>query len=362
MEDPKKLTVKALRELAQKHLGTEEARGKTREELLKALKGAVKEGAATLKRSAKSAVASAKRAGASKTKAKASPAASAKAPAKAKAKPTSAAVHTPPASVPRKGAAKPAQVVKLAKNGKRAAPASAPAGSPEPVPAEPLVEGFFVARVAGEDEARRHHLVEDKAPTPTEGHGPHPYDEHLGELPDRYDDDAALLLPRDPHTLFFLWDFKDQTRAAAAAGLEGARAVLRVFEGAALVKELDFALESHSYYLHDLAPGRSYRVEAYFVGRDGRSQRVGMASNVIALPADGPSSNTEVRFLRVPWGLPLARLKEYLRDGRARLTGYDGPRPALQTRRDGGPSSASLAGVFSPGEHAWTPPRSGRKG
>ena len=59
--------------------------------------------------------------------------------------------------------------------------------------AEPVVEGFFVARVIGEGEARRHHLV-DEASHPPASSAPEP-DDGLGELPAGYADDSALLLP-----------------------------------------------------------------------------------------------------------------------------------------------------------------------
>jgi len=173
--------------------------------------------------------------------------------------------------------------------------------------AEPLVEGFFVARVAGALEALNHHLVEENAPFRFQ---PPEDPERLGELPWSYGSDAEVALPRDPRTLFFFWDFSSDTLRASAEGLHDPRAVLVLFEEGRVVREVDFALESRSYYLHDLKPMHTYRVEAYFVGSDGRRRRIGRGSNWVTLPPEGPSSDTSVRFMRVPWGQPLHRRGE----------------------------------------------------
>ncbi len=167
--------------------------------------------------------------------------------------------------------------------------------------AEPLVEGFFVARVAGEQEAFRHHLTESQRRQPREALGAPDYAENLGELPMDYADDTVLLLPRDPHTLFVLWDFSEAARERALAGLESPRAVLRVYDdGDTLLRVIDVALESRSYYVHGMTPGHPYRVEIHFVGGSGRSRRIGHSSNRVFLPPLGPSSDTSVRFLRMP--------------------------------------------------------------
>ncbi|MHB8872391.1 MAG: DUF4912 domain-containing protein [Myxococcaceae bacterium] len=361
MDDLKSLTVRYLRELARKHLGKGYSRLKTKDELIAALKKAVP---SALKPAAKAA----------KSKTVAKPVVSM--PAKivrfakqaidrsievtvpGKRKPP------PPAEEPRKvpevkrPAPKPAAQAAAPTPPRRAAPAPRPAPEPVPEPAPeveppapPLVEGFFVARVAGEGEVRRHHLTEEQARPvvqPADGG----YDEKLGELPDAYEDDSAVLLPRDPNTLFFFWDFQSATRAAARSGLNEPRAVIRVYEGEALVREVDFALESKSFYVHDLPAGRPYRVEAHFVGKDGQSRRVGRPTNVVALPSFGPSQVTSVRFLRIPWTMPLRLLRQYLRDGRAKIEQLLGE-----------PEYVPVVGFAPPGSHPWTlgaGPRSSR--
>ncbi|MDY7224800.1 DUF4912 domain-containing protein [Hyalangium rubrum] len=184
----------------------------------------------------------------------------------------------------------------------REAASEASSAPPETVharPAEPLLEGFFVARVVGERELRRHHMTEDQAPRAVQVQATGD-DENLGELPLDYGNDLAMALARDPHTLFISWDFSPAARARAIEGLDDPRAVLRVYDGDKLVRMEEFVLESRSFYIHGLPPGRAYRVEAHFVGRDGRSRRIGYSSHPVNLPQSGLSHDTSVRFMRMP--------------------------------------------------------------
>ncbi|EPX55519.1 hypothetical protein D187_009130 [Cystobacter fuscus DSM 2262] len=169
----------------------------------------------------------------------------------------------------------------------------APVAPPEPArtSAEPLVEGFFVARIV---------TGASNAPPP-DAPGGLISNGSLGSLPVDYADDTVMLLPRDPHTLFVFWDFKVTTRERAAQGLEYPRTVMRLYDDHdTLLGVIDVALESRSFYIGGLPAGRPYRVELHFVGRDGRSRRIGHSSNRVFLPPAGPSSDTSVRFLRVP--------------------------------------------------------------
>lgn len=211
-------------------------------------------------------------------------------------------------------AAKGAVTLAAAKGG----PKGAPVDAPDP-------EGFFVARVRGEEEAR--HAPHPMTETPAEGsarwteqgrpwEGSNPvlpvYDEHLGDLPWAYGDDAFIALPRDPRTLFFYWDLSEATVRAGFEGLDGAHAQLWVLaaraEGWEQVRVLGFALESRSFYVNELEPGRTYRGEIQAVDRHGYARRVGPSSNAVALPTVGPSPEIEDRFARIPWDLPLPRL------------------------------------------------------
>ena len=187
--------------------------------------------------------------------------------------------------------------------GERAARKRRAAPRPGPDP-----DGFFVARVRGEDAVREapHALVE---PPPEGDEDEEPVvpviaDEQLGELPWGYGDDAFVALPRDPRTLFLYWDWSADTTASAFAGLDQPRAQLWIFERAGAgwerVRTVEFALESRGYYVHDLQPGRLYRAEIHVVDRHGRERLLSRGSNEVALPPVGPSSLIDDRFVRIP--------------------------------------------------------------
>ncbi|MCE9667264.1 DUF4912 domain-containing protein [Myxococcus stipitatus] len=211
-------------------------------------------------------------------------------------------------------------------------------------PAEPVVEGFFVARVQGEPEVRRHHLQEAEAAETTRASGD--LDEGLGGVPSEYADDVVLLLVRDPHTLFALWDFKAATRARAMQGLDSPRAVLRLFDGEALVREVDCPLDARGFYLRDLPAGRAYRLEVHFVGQDGRAQRIGSSSNRASLPSEGVSTDTTVRFMSAPGTPPAAEpspgaaaaprveVREYVTWRRVPLPGSEGHQQVPEVHRE----------------------------
>jgi hypothetical protein len=307
-----------------------------------------------------------------------------KAPARAPAKVASKA--------PDKGGAKKATVKKAtarkAAAGKAPAPKShakeAPrAGSKAPrrkLPARPPLaegldpDGYFVARIRGEDAARRapHAMTEGEeredvmsiralaeVPVP-------PDDEGLGELPWSYGDDVFVGLPRDPRTLFFYWDHSPATMTQAFEWLDRPRAQLRVFgmrtDGEwELVRTADFALESRGFYVHDLEPGRSYRGEIHAVSLDGRERPVGEPSNEVALPSSGPSSTVDDRFAVIPWELPLdswlrevsggGAFPEALRSLLARLSAGSPPSaPAWQVRAEDERPSSPTKAWGSPGK------------
>jgi hypothetical protein len=364
MADFKNVTLQFLRDLARKHLPKAQAQLKAKQELLSALKKAAPQVMKSL--AAKAPVKAVAQKAAALRSGKAKKPAKAAAPAKvAKAKPLKVAAKEPKAA-PKK--AKPATVVRFApRKVVRGTPIPTMSMGSAPV-SEPLVEGFFVARIAGEVEARRHRLTEELAHPAVETRSSPTFHESLGDLPATYADDELVLLARDPRTAFAFWDFSHDTRAVAMEGLKDPKAVLRVFEADALVRELDVALESHSFYIHDLPPGRRYRVEAYFVGQGGAAKRIGRSSNSVLLPAFGASTDTSVRLVRIPWELSLKRFRELLKTGEVAAEERPGQHRYMTWRRITLPNSAEAQAyeAWSVPEHSedvrtgWVPPRSGR--
>jgi len=340
MSDFRKMTVESLRQLARKILGPGHSRLKTKRDLIAALEAAderspAASGAAGAKAKPRSAGARAARATGKAVKVARAAGNAAREGARAAARAGKAAVEEVANAAQR--ATKP----RARKAGKVAAAAAAVAGATagavagvaaavratrrragDGKPGEPTPdpEGYFVARVRGEDAVREapHPLTETTSDAPEAlrpveeappGEG---YREELGELPWGYGDDAFVALPRDPRTLFLYWDFSGGTTAAAFAGLEHPRVQLCVFvragQGWDRIRTIDFALEARGYYVHDLEPGRVYRSEVHAVDRQGRERLLGRSSNEMMLPPSGPSPVIDDRFIRIPWEMPLGRL------------------------------------------------------
>jgi uncharacterized protein len=343
MPDFKKMTLESLRDLARKTLGPGQSK-KTKRELIvaleKAAKGPAQEAGAPARapgirpdaparaRSEKPARAAAKGAirkvvevarGGTKAVARAGKAAAQGAAEGAKAAVKAAAVRKPRKTASAlaavagaaAGAAKGvAATRKAAKAARAAGAARAPGEGPDP-------EGYFVARVRGEDAVRdAPHPMSETAGNGwaevEEPVGANVYDEQLGDLPWSYGDDAFVALPRDPRTLFVYWDHAQQTLSSSFEGLDHPRTELWVFARAGAgwdrVRVMEFALEARGFYVHDLEPGRLYRTEIHVVDRGGRERLLVPPSNEVALPPVGASPFVDDRFIRIPWDLPLGRL------------------------------------------------------
>jgi hypothetical protein len=354
MAELKDMTVRALRDLARKALGRGHSKLKTKRELVEALQaaesprsGGLGSGAPEVKEG-EAAAPLAKRASAPKAQAAAKPAARSRQ--RAAAPKAAGRVGAATAKAAAKGAkragdeeksrarGKPAREPARPRAGAKAAPpareaVAAPAdGAKAParriIESEPDPDGYMVARVAGEEALRGapRPMTESaleaarkapprEAPAPAAG-----LDEVLGDLPWSYGDDVLVALPRDPTTLFLYWDHALETLRRAWVGLDGGRPQLRVSvreSGGewATARTIEFALESRSYYVHDLASGRVYRAEIHLVDRAGRDALLARPSNEIQLPPAGPSLVVDDRFMYLPWGEPLKRLLREARPG-----------------------------------------------
>jgi len=341
MADFRKMTVESLRELARRVLGPGQSR-KTKGELVEALEAAAKKAPAPAVKRAGARARNAAGRAAQKTE-KAVRAAKQAGKAAQEGARAAARVGKSAAAGVAEGmreaakARKPRNTGKVAKVAAAIAGAAAGAvagvaagvsaarrrkvGNGKPGVTSPDPEGYFVARVRGEEAVREapHPMTEttSEAPEPfpalEEGaEGGDEYEENLGELPWGYGDDAFVALPRDPRTLFLYWDFSRETADAAFAGLEHPRVELRIFarSGAGWdpVRTSEFALESRGFYVHDLEPGRVYRAEIHAVDRHGQARLLGRGSNEMMLPPLGPSPVIDDRFIRIPWEVPLGRL------------------------------------------------------
>jgi len=199
------------------------------------------------------------------------------------------------------------------------APARARAGT------QPDPESYFVARVRGEEAVREApHPMTEAAVEAAGGGRPAEepagaWDEQLGDLPSSYGDDVLIALPRDPRTLFVYWEHLPETVRRGFEGLQGGKAELWIFvksEGGGWerARVVDLALESRSWYVHDLEPGRTYRAEIHLV--DAREDRLlPRPSNEMQLPPSGPSPVVDDRYARLRWEEHLARWLAEWRQG-----------------------------------------------
>ncbi len=319
MPDFKKMSLQSLRELARKKLGPGHARLKTKGELIEALEA---EGGGEPKGPARSTGTRARSAGTRAAEPAKAAVRAVKEAGKAARAGVRAAVRAGKAAAEGaiEGARAAKRVASAARGGKARKPAAASAGAEARAPGEglPDPEGHFVARVRGEEAVREapHAMGETGGDAPwspeREGVGAPKYEEHLGELPWGYGDDAFVALPRDPTTLFLYWDLAQETVARGFSGLDHGRAQLWLFakagEGWERLRAIEFAIESRGYYVHDLEPGRTYRAEIHAVDRRGEDRVVGRGSNAVSLPPIGPSPIVDDRFARIPWDMPLGRL------------------------------------------------------
>jgi hypothetical protein len=325
MPDFKKMTVESLRELARKTLGPGHSRLKTKTDLVRALEEAASGAADAAREVGARARPAASRAAAATGKAVRAVKQAGREGARAVARAGKAAADAAAegaragtkAARDRKGGAvvKAAAAAVGAVAGVAAAARRARTAPPEGLP-DP--EGYFVARVRGEEAIREspHPMAEAGSDEPqpqwSEGVGAPLFDERLGDLPPAYGDDAFVALPRDPRTVFLYWDLARDTLDGIFRGLDQPRVQLWVFgrsdSGWDRVRTVEFALESRGYYIHDLDPGRAYRAEIHALDRHGRERLVGHASNEVMLPRVGPSPVIDDRFIRIPWDMPLGRL------------------------------------------------------
>jgi uncharacterized protein len=334
MAELKHMTVQALRDLARKALGRGHSKLKTKSELIEALQAAerkitraagkaatrVKEATGRAARATEKMVESVRKGRQERAQARQKKGADARERRKAAASTPPGGRGKAPAGAARAVAdAAKASVRDAAKAGVRKV-REVVRSAPEPDP-----EGYMVARVAGEEALRGapHPMTEsavessragraarEPATAPPRAEG---YQEHLGELPWSYADDVLIALPRDPKTLFLYWDHDPETLRRSWADLEDGRPQLWIFlrdpDGRwTRLRTLDFALESRSYYVHDLEPGRVYRAEIHIVDPQGREKLVPRASNEMMLPPVGPSPIIDDRFMRILWSEPLQRL------------------------------------------------------
>lgn len=360
MADFKDMTVQALRELARKALGRGHSKLRKKSELIEALQAAERKVATAAEKAATRVKEVAGRATRAATE-KASAARAGREPAPAGEKRRAERAQAERRRAPGAGSAPRGEPRETAPAPVRVRAAR---GEPEPDP-----EGHLVARMAGEEALRgAPHPMTESALEAARGRrasaavqpqpGPDAFDEQLGELPRGYADDALVAMARDPGSLFVYWDHAEESLARARQDRKHVRAQLWLHArepdgGWTRVRALDVALESRSYYVHDLEHGRTYRAELHVV--DGSAEALlARPSNEVTLPTFGPSPVIDDHFARIPWGEPLRGLLLEARPGgpfsgeaRAQLAAFSEWARVARGRGTGRPSSPAPSSPWS---------------
>jgi len=131
------------------------------------------------------------------------------------------------------------------------------------------------------------------------------------ELPDRYGRTELVLIVVDPFLLFAYWEVIPeslrQAQDALGAEMEGARAVLRLYDVSLIhfdgtnahhTFDIDIGLEAHGWYVHLWSAEKSYCADLGFVARTGRFHAI-TRSNSVHTPRAGVSARDEERWMRV---------------------------------------------------------------
>jgi len=127
--------------------------------------------------------------------------------------------------------------------------------------------------------------------------------ENLGELPWMYGDGRLVTLLRDPRTIFVYWDLSPHHVEQAFENLGPARAVLKVWNGSGVLREIEVRLEARGWYVRELPPGIDLRIELWALGE--RGMRLIRAARAVRMPPAEPSSVWEEIYLSL---LPDQRL------------------------------------------------------
>jgi hypothetical protein len=133
----------------------------------------------------------------------------------------------------------------------------------------------------------------------------------ISDFPDRYGRSELVLMVVHPFLLYAYWEVTaeslQQAQAALGAEMDGARAVLRMYDislihfdgkNAHHVFDIDIGLEARHWYLPVWTAEKSYCADLGFLARTGRFHQI-MRSNILHTPRAAPSHRTDEQWMRV---------------------------------------------------------------
>jgi hypothetical protein len=163
-----------------------------------------------------------------------------------------------------------------------------------PARALPAPPGVSAPAAGGQEIVERAKFGTGEPPAPSDG-----------ELPRAYGQSRAVLMARDPWSLFAYWEVPPVRRVEVLRALgvegEGTREVLRVYEVAADSSaswDLDLAPGAERADIRADRPGRSYRIEVGLRTAAGRFVSL-VTSNLVSAPPAEPSRDTTASWVTV---------------------------------------------------------------
>lgn len=149
--------------------------------------------------------------------------------------------------------------------------------------------------------------VSDEAVAPARNDHPSLPEENLGLLPDRYDEDRLVLVPRDPRWLFLVWDLTGETRERSRREVPDGEVVLRLHvttdTGATRSSDFEVTEGDGRFYARVPVPGVSAMAELGLRG-PGDRWTVMLRSESTSLAVDRVRSGPP-RFATLPLEDPL---------------------------------------------------------
>jgi hypothetical protein len=135
----------------------------------------------------------------------------------------------------------------------------------------------------------------------------------ISDFPEKYGRSDLVLMVVHPFLLYAYWEITleslQQSQTALGAEMDGARAVLRMYDislidfdgkNAHHVFDINIGLEARHWYLPVWTAEKSYCADLGFLARTGRFHPI-VRSNIIHTPRAAPSHRTDEQWMRVPF-------------------------------------------------------------
>ncbi len=154
------------------------------------------------------------------------------------------------------------------------------------------------------------HKFDLEPPSTEPAHAPRPAYEDLGELPSHYGTRRLFLAARDPYWIFSYWDLSFDHLADAERRAHDGKVFLQLYlENGERVQQIQIQPWSREWMLHVPSPDTTFYAEIGTYHHDGHFEILAR-SNRAQTPRADVSSNTQARFVTIPFTIPFSELKK----------------------------------------------------